>query len=149
MARPYSMDLRERAVAAAEAGASLRAVGRRFDVAPSSVAKWRKRKRETGSVAPRARSGRAPILSRYRDWLLDVLRRRPHTTLHALKDALRDAHGVEVSHDTVWRFLVGAGWSFKKNPRGRRAGPARRRPPAGRLGALPGQDRPATAGLRG
>ncbi len=52
MTRPYSNDLRERAVAAMEAGESCRAVAARFGVAPSSVVKWRMRARRTGSVSP-------------------------------------------------------------------------------------------------
>ena len=35
-------------------------------------------------------------------------------TLFALRNALR-AKGVQVLHDTVWRYLRGAGLSFKKS----------------------------------
>ena len=38
-------------------------------------------------------------------------------TLIALRDELR-AKGVQVSHDTVWRYLRGAGLSFKKKRAG-------------------------------
>ena len=51
MVRPYSFDLRERVVAAAEAGQPCRAVGKRFGVSVSSVVKWRQRARATGSAA--------------------------------------------------------------------------------------------------
>lgn len=40
MVRPVSNDLRERAVAAVEQGASVRAVATRFGVSVSSVIKW-------------------------------------------------------------------------------------------------------------
>ena len=52
MTRPYSNDLRERAVGAVQAGGSCRAVAARFGVAASSAIKWVRRVRETGSVAP-------------------------------------------------------------------------------------------------
>ena len=38
-------------------------------------------------------------------------------TLFALRDELR-GRGVQVSHDTVWRYLRGAGLSFKKKRAG-------------------------------
>ena len=50
MVRPYSLDLRERVVAAAEAGQSCRTVADRFGVSVASVVKWRQRAR--GSRRP-------------------------------------------------------------------------------------------------
>jgi putative transposase len=53
MARPYSNDLRERAVAAVERdGLSRRQAAARYGVAASAVIKWVRRFRETGSVSP-------------------------------------------------------------------------------------------------
>ena len=43
MARPYSLDLRERVVAAVEAGRSCRAVAVMFRVSVASVVKWSQR----------------------------------------------------------------------------------------------------------
>ncbi|HWY81070.1 MAG TPA: helix-turn-helix domain-containing protein, partial [Roseiarcus sp.] len=60
MRRPYSQDLRERAVARFEAGETIRSIGKAFGVDPSCVPKWVKRRRETGSVAPAAIGGRKP-----------------------------------------------------------------------------------------
>ncbi len=51
MARPLSNDLRERAVAAFEAGESCRSVAKRFGIGEPSVVKWAQRWRATGSVA--------------------------------------------------------------------------------------------------
>src|SRR3546814_10049786 len=51
MARAYSIDLRERVVAAVEReGLSRHAAAARFGVAPSSAIKWVQRHRATGSV---------------------------------------------------------------------------------------------------
>jgi putative transposase len=52
MARAYSMDLRERVVAAVSGGLSRRQAAARFGVSYSVAIYWLKRLRETGSVAP-------------------------------------------------------------------------------------------------
>lgn len=115
MTRPYSNDLRERVVKAVEGGASCRAVAGRFGVAVSSVVKWSRRYRETGSVAPGKMGGyRRPVLMAYRDFIVERIEQTPHLTLHRLKDELA-AHGVTVSHNAVWQFLRREGLSFKKN----------------------------------
>ena len=43
MARPYSMDLRERAVARVQAGESVRVIARALSIRPSSAVKWAQR----------------------------------------------------------------------------------------------------------
>ncbi len=116
MARPYSVDLRERVVSAVEAGGSSRSVAARFGVAVSSVVKWSQRYRATGSVAPGQMGGhRRRVLAPHRDFIVEQLRRTPHLTLHGLKDMLA-ARGVKVSHQAVWRFLRREDLRFKKNP---------------------------------
>ena len=115
MTKAYSDDLRERVVAAMQSGESCRSVAARFGVAPSSVVKWTIRARRTGSVSPAKMGGyRRPILEPHRDWLLEQVRICPHVTLASLQDLLAE-RGVTVSHDTVWRFLRGCGFSFKKS----------------------------------
>ena len=52
MTRPYSEDLRERAVARFEAGETTRSIAAALRISPSCVSKWLKLKRETGSLAP-------------------------------------------------------------------------------------------------
>ncbi len=115
MARPYSIDLRERVVFAVESGETCRAVGARFGVAVSSVVKWRQRYRRTGSVAPGKMGGhRKVVLAPYRDFIIERTEETPHLTLHGLKGLLA-ARGIVVSHNTVWQFLRREGLSFKKN----------------------------------
>lgn len=116
MTRPYSNDLRERVIAAVEAGARCRAVAARFGVAVSSVVKWSQRYRRTGSVAPGKMGGhRRRVLEPHREFIVERINQEPHLTLHRLKDALA-ARGVAVSHNAVWQFLRREGLSFKKNP---------------------------------
>jgi transposase len=115
MARPYSLDLRERVVAAVVAGRSCRAVAKLFDVSVASVVKWSQRARETGSAAAKPMGGKRPyLLEAERDWLLARLAEKSDLTLQALLGELAE-RGVVVSCDTLWRFLKREGISFKKN----------------------------------
>ena len=115
MAKPYSDDLRRRVAAAIAGGESSRMIAERFDMAPSTVVKWAKRVRETGSPAPAKFGGhRKCSLDPHRELILGQINEVPHLTLHRLKDLLAE-RGIAVSHDTVWRFLRREGRSFKKN----------------------------------
>jgi transposase len=115
MGRYYSVDLRERAVAAFRDGESCRAVGDRFSIAPSTVVKWADLEDRTGSLAPGKVGGHRPVLlEAHRDWIIARLKECSELTLHRLADELA-TRGMRVSHDTVWRFLRSEGLSFKKN----------------------------------
>src|SRR6516225_8346082 len=95
MARAYSLDLRERVVAAGE---SCRAVATKFKVSVASVVKWSQRFRATGSAAAYKVGGRRPYaLASERDWLLARLAEKPDITLRALGAELA-ARGIKVSH---------------------------------------------------
>lgn len=114
MAKPYSDDLRSRVTAALAGGETCRGIAERFDIAPSTVVKWGKRVRETGSPAPAKFGGhRKCSLQAHRDFVLGQIAEVPHLTLHRLKDLLAE-RGIVVSHDTVWRFLRREDQSFKK-----------------------------------
>jgi transposase len=62
MARVYSLDLRERVVAAAASGQSCRSVAKTFVVSVASVVKWSLRQRALGSPAARKMGGHRPYL---------------------------------------------------------------------------------------
>jgi transposase len=131
MARPYSLDLRQRVVAAVASGESCRTVAATFKVSVASVVKWSQRYRATGSAAAKRMGGnRPPTLAREREWLLRRLAAVPDLTLRALVIELGE-RGVVTSYGSVWRAVHGAGISFKKNSVRRRAGPARRGQAAG------------------
>ena len=53
MVRALSVDLRDRVVAAMRDGASCRDAAKTFSVSVASAARWSKRARDTGSVAPK------------------------------------------------------------------------------------------------
>src|SRR2546422_3440689 len=83
MARAYSLDLRERVVAAVFRGLSCRAVAVRFDVSVASVVKWAQRARATGSPAARPMGGKRPyLLAGQRSWLLAPLDEKAALTVH-------------------------------------------------------------------
>jgi transposase len=66
MGRAYSLDLRERVVAA---GASCRSVAATFKVSVASVVKWSQRFRATGSAAAHKVGGQRPYALQQRSWL--------------------------------------------------------------------------------
>ena len=73
MAKPYSIDLRERVVGAVEQGGlSCHQAAAHFGVAVSTAINWVRRLRETGSVAPGRMGGHKPrtLAGGHRDWLL-------------------------------------------------------------------------------
>ena len=125
MARAYSLDLRERVIAAVGDGQSCREVAAVFRVSVASVVKWSQRARQTGSVTAKPMGGRPgrSKLDSERSWLLARLAEKPDLTLKALVGELRE-RGVVVALDTLWRFLRGAGISFKKNRIRQRTGSA-------------------------
>ena len=116
MARPYSMDLRARVVAAVEHdNLSCHAAAERFGVAVSTAIKWMQRYRRTGSVAPGQIGGHKPrkIAGAYREWLIARCRAGDFT-LRGLVAELAQC-GLKVDYRSVWAFVHAEGLSFKKN----------------------------------
>ena len=115
MAKPYSSDLRKRVVAAVERGGlSRRRAAAQFGVGISTVIRWVRRFRETGSVAPRQMGGYKPkkIDGEHRDWLLERTREKDFT-LRGLVAELAE-RGLKVDYRTVWHFVHAEKLSFKK-----------------------------------
>lgn len=114
MARPYSMDLRDRVVAAVDGGLSRRQAARQFGVSYSVAIEWMKRLRETGSVAPGQMGGQKPrkISGEHSTWLTARCRERAFT-LHGLVAELGE-RGLKVDYRSVWDFVHAEKLSFKK-----------------------------------
>lgn len=122
MVRPYSLDLRERVVAAVESGQTCRAVADLFGVSVASVVKWSQRARATGSAAAKPMGGKRPVLlAAQRAFILDRIETVPNLTLRALAAELAQ-RGVVVSYGAVWTFVHREGLSFKKKRASGRAG---------------------------
>ena len=129
MGRPYSLDLRERAVAAVEnGGMSRRQAAAQFGVGVSTVINWVRRRRETGSVAPGKMGGHKPraIAGEHRTWLLQRTREKDFT-LRGLVAELAE-RGLKVDYRSVWNFVHAEKLSFKKKRRGERTRSPRYRP---------------------
>ena len=127
MGKARSEDLRERVVAAVEAGASRRQAAARFKVGVSSAIRWVSLYRETGAVSPRPRGGksRSP-LEPHADWLLALIAAEPDLTLMEIVERLATGPAVKVSEISVRRFFKRHAISFKKNSARRRTGSAGR-----------------------
>ncbi|MBV8917229.1 helix-turn-helix domain-containing protein [Bradyrhizobium sp.] len=52
MTRPYSEDIRQRALAWADAGETVRSIAEELEISPSCVTKWKNLMRETGGISP-------------------------------------------------------------------------------------------------
>lgn len=119
MARPYSLDLRERVVAAVEKGGiSQNQAAKQFGLGVRTVISWIQRFRRTGSVAPAKMGGYKPkaIAGEYRVWLLQRTKQKDFT-LRGLVSEL-DERGLKVDYRSVWNFVHAENLSFKKK-RGR------------------------------
>jgi transposase len=116
MSRPYSDDLRARAVAAVDGGMSRRRAAEVFSVGVSSVIRWVQRGRRTGSISALPMGGRRPlrIVEADREWLLARIAAKPDLTLEELRRELGD-RGLVVGYGTVWRFCDREKLTFKKN----------------------------------
>jgi transposase len=115
MGRAYSMDLRERVVAAvAQEGLSRRRAAARFGISDSTAINWLKRVATTGSVAPGQIGGHKPrkIAGAHRDWLVGRCRERDFT-LRGLVAELAE-RGLKVDYRSVWEFVHAEKLSHKK-----------------------------------
>lgn len=115
MVRAYSIDLRERVVAAMALGSSARTAALQFGVSVASAVRWSQRQRRTGGVKPGKLGGhRKPVLLPEREWLLGRIAAEPDLTLRGLLGELAD-RGVKASYGALWLFLEREGLSFKKS----------------------------------
>jgi putative transposase len=127
MGKPYSLDLRERVVAAVESGGMSRhRAAARFGVGVSTAINWVRRLRETGSVAPGQMGGHKPksISGEHRAWLLSRTKEKDFT-LRGLVAELAE-RGLKVDYRTVWSFVHAEKLRFKKKRGGWRTRPSRR-----------------------
>lgn len=132
MGKPYSMDLRERVVAAVvKEGLSRNQAAKRFGIAISTAINWVRQFLTTGSVAPGKIGGyrQKAIRGEYRDWLLARIKEKDFT-IRGLVAELAAERGLKVDYKTMWSFLHDEGLSFKKKRRGQRAPTSRHRAPA-------------------
>lgn len=117
MAAAYSMDLRERVIADAEAGLTSKELAARYHVSRAWVDALKLRRRETGSIAPRRQTKcRRRVLEGQQDRLRAVITARPDATLAELRDALPTSAALA----TIWRAINHLDLTLKKNRTRRR-----------------------------
>jgi transposase len=114
MAKPCSLELRERVVNAVESGGSRREAADWFDVSPSSAIKWMQRRQATGSIAPKPSGGSISPLEAHAAFLFALIARRPDLTLDEIVVAMHKRR-IAGSRSAVWRFFQRHKISFKKS----------------------------------
>lgn len=116
--RAYSLDLRQKVVAAVERGDStIEEVASTFGVGQTFVKKMLRQHRETGDLRPRPHGGgHTPRLSaKHLKLLRSEVARHPDKTAAALREHLEERASVSVSRPTVSRALSRLGLWRKKN----------------------------------
>ena len=114
--KAYSIDLRQRIVAAVQAGDAKAAVARRFCVERSTVRRYLRQWERTGSLAARPTPGDIPAIAPAQyPALLAQLRAMPDATLEAHCERWEREQGVRVSISTMSRAQRRAGWTRKKS----------------------------------
>lgn len=104
----YSLDLRQRVVAAYENGVeTILEVAERFEVSDSFIKKLLRRKRATGEIAPIGHRGGQPrrLSDQHRQWLLKTVLAQPDITLGELQARLSVHKNLSVSVPTLCRAL--------------------------------------------
>jgi transposase len=129
MSKPYSEDLRIRAVEAVGNGMSRRQAAKLFKVGASSVIRWSEQHEETGSVAAKTMGGSrgTRIEGVDREWLLQLIAEQPDLTLEELRRELARQRGLSVGHGSIWRFCDREKQTVKKKSARRPARQTRRR----------------------
>ena len=121
MPHPLSNDLRERVVVFVDAGHSRHEAAVHFGTSVSFAVNLMKRWRATGSVEPRRRGGfRHGKLGPHQDFILAAVAARSDITMPELAERLASAKNVRVDPSRLSKFLIARGFSFKKNPSGKR-----------------------------
>ena len=124
MPATYSLDLRERVVAAVDAGQGTQTqIAARFAVSLGWVEKLLRQRRRVGHVAPVGHRGGA--VRRVDEHALEAIRAavtaQPDIALEELRLRLRRQARIKVSVSTLWRWVEALGLPRKK----RRSLPAR------------------------
>jgi transposase len=125
MAKPYPEELRRRVVETVEDGATIPETSEQHSVSISSVVRFLRLHRETGSVSPAQFGGYKDFaLAEHEDKVRQWVTEQPDITLMELKAKLAKEK-ITVGKSSISRFLHHLGLPFKKKPASGRAGPAR------------------------
>ena len=106
--KAYSQDLRERVIAAYDAGGiTMREVAARFSVSCTWVNELVQRQRKTGSVAAKPYGGgaEAKLTSEHYPILEEIIKAQNDATLAEISERLADKTEIKVSQSTICRAL--------------------------------------------
>jgi transposase len=117
MGRPFSVDLRDRVVAAVDSGLSRRKAADRFGVSISSAIRWTSLRRRSGDVRPKRQGGdkRSARIEAHAPLILDLVEAQRDMTLVELRARLAE-QGIAVAVSTLWRFFDRHRITLKKRP---------------------------------
>jgi len=109
--------IRQRAIAAHEAGQTQAEVARSYGVDITTFQRWLRRYRQSGQTAPLARGHRhAALEGAQLQQLEQLVQQIPDATLEQLREKL----GLHCSLVAVHNALARLGYRFKKNAKGQR-----------------------------
>jgi len=108
--KPYSMDLRERVMAAYDAGRQTKEIAKAFGVSPAWARRLKQHKRERGDIKPRIGGGtQTPKVDSVR--LRELVAQKPDATLAELRESLK----VDCSTWTICKALQKLKLTYKKS----------------------------------
>ena len=111
----YSLDLRERVLAALDAGMTYDQASAIFQVSRATVGRWRRRQRQTGACLPRYSPGRPAQVARSLDaGMAAQLAAHPDATYAEHAAVWYAITGQQVSPSSIRRAVVRADWTRKK-----------------------------------
>lgn len=113
----YSVDLRERILAACDNGATEKEAAERFDVSEDTVQRYKRHRRERGTLVPKPIPGRPPhIKEDQHEEFAALVASKTTWTLDSLGDAWKKKYGIKptvsVLSDTCKRLKI----TRKKSP---------------------------------
>lgn len=115
--RAYSMDLRERVLAAVARGTPRKEIVRTLSVSEPTIRRYLRLRRETGSVAPKPPPKRPFSIGQnveHRRALWKQLEEHEDATLEKHCRLWERKRGVKVSISTMSRAIRRLGWTLKK-----------------------------------
>ena len=115
--KTYSQDLREKVMAVVAAGKrSNRKIAETFGISESTIEKWTRRQRETGSLAAAAHAGGTPrVLAPHQTFLRVAVKAQPDITLDELCTQVARKLKLSVSTSMVSRELSQLDLARKKS----------------------------------
>lgn len=115
MAKPYSVDLRDRVIAALEAGHSQSAVAKLLKIGRRTVVRYVELWRTTGQISPKKFGGhKKHKLAAYADKVKELITAEPDQTVAELQAKLEEAD-INASASAINRFLKASKITYKKN----------------------------------